>query len=83
MDEKYPTKGALIYPNKEGTALTPKSPAEKAGLKKGDIILSVNNTEIDKNNDLARVIQKYLPDEKLNIRYIRGGEENRKEIILE
>lgn len=46
----FPTEGALV----EGVA--PNSPAEKAGLKKGDLILSVNGTTVDERNALADLV---------------------------
>jgi S1-C subfamily serine protease len=82
MNEKYPNKGALIYPNSEGKAFSPNSPAQKAGLKEGDIILSVNNQPINKSNDLASIIQDHLPGDELDIYYARGDKESRVSITL-
>jgi S1-C subfamily serine protease len=46
----FPSEGALV----EGVAAN--SPAEKAGLKKGDLILSVDGTTVDERNPLADLV---------------------------
>src|SRR5690606_19865558 len=46
-------------------------PAEKAGLKRGDIITSVNNKEILNSNQLRNVIASLHPGEKASIEIIR------------
>ncbi|RLC36270.1 hypothetical protein DRH27_05470, partial [Candidatus Falkowbacteria bacterium] len=48
--DKIFEKGALIYRDKNSVAVKPGSPAEKAGLKEGDIILSIDNIEISDHN---------------------------------
>ena len=45
-----PAEGAFV----EG--VTPGSPAEKAGLKKGDVILSVDGTKVDERNALTDLV---------------------------
>ncbi|MFH1427518.1 MAG: S1C family serine protease [Patescibacteria group bacterium] len=75
-------KGALIYKNNDGIDIVKNSSAEKAKLRAGDIITKVDNIEIDKNNDLVDVIQSYSAGGKINVTYIRTGEENAVEIEL-
>jgi len=43
--------------NKDDVAVMPNSPAEKAGLKEGDIILEIDGIKISENNDLAYLIR--------------------------
>jgi serine protease Do len=43
--------------NKDDVAVMPNSPAEKAGLKEGDIILEIDGIKISENNDLAHLIR--------------------------
>ena len=50
IGDKQNSRGALIYKNKKGIAVEAGSPAEKAGLKSGDIIVSIDNIELDKDN---------------------------------
>jgi len=66
-----PTKdGALV------AAISPGSPAEKAGLKPGDVITSVNSQTVTNPGDLASDIANVDPDHKANIVYLRDGKQN-------
>jgi serine protease Do len=60
-------KGARII------EVTKESAAEKAGLKVGDIITSVNETKIEDGNVLREAIGKFKPEEKVKIGIIRDG----------
>ena len=51
------------------------SPASEAGLKSGDAIVKINNTEILSPRDLARLIASYTPGTDINISIWRDGEE--------
>ena len=64
-------KGAKI------NSVEKESAAEKAGLKKDDIITKVGDTKIEGSDDLYEAIGKYKPDEKVNITYLRDGKENK------
>lgn len=73
-------KGALIYPASDKVAVVKNSPASVAGLAVGDVITWIDNQEINKTNDLADLIAKYKPGDKIAITYLRDGQE--KEIDL-
>jgi serine protease Do len=49
------------------------SPAEKAGLKKDDIITNVNDEKITGPKDLYDAIGKYKPSEKVQISILKDG----------
>jgi len=51
------------------------SPADKAKLKAGDIILQVNDTRISDPEELKDVIGKMDPGTKVEITYLRSGRE--------
>ena len=72
-------EGALIHMDegiKKGSA------AEEAGLKNGDIILSVDNIDINQTNNLTDIIQGYLAKEEITIIYARNEKEKIAKIIL-
>ncbi len=48
--------GIPYYPSKIG-GVSPDFPAEQAGLKKGDIILSINGEEVTRWDDLSKIIR--------------------------
>jgi serine protease Do len=58
------------------TEVTKESPAEKVGLKEGDIITKVNNDKVADADDLYKVIGRYKPGEKINVTYKRNGKES-------
>ena len=52
------------------------SPAKTAGLKSGDTIVKVNNTDILGPRDLAKLIASYTPGTTINLTVWRDGEEH-------
>ena len=62
-------KGALIAEAQANT------PAAAAGLRSGDVIVSVNGEKIDAPRDLSRRVAALGPDKKAEIVYLRDGAE--------
>ena len=60
----------LFTPSTKFGAVIDKSPAASAGLKKDDIILSINGQETREFNDIGRLVNKYGKEE-LSIKYKR------------
>jgi serine protease Do len=61
-------QGALV------SAVEPKSPADKAGIKTGDVILAVDGSTIDSSIELPRVIGEKRPGTKVKLKIWREGE---------
>lgn len=51
------------------------SPADEAGLRKDDLIYAINDTEINKNNNLVRILEDSNVGDETEIKYIREGQE--------
>jgi len=63
------------------TEVEPESPAEKAGLKQGDVILKMNGKDIRTNESLRNTVSLMAPGTKINLTIFRDGKE--KEITVE
>jgi serine protease Do len=55
--------------------VTKDSPAEKAGLKEGDIILEFNGEKIIGSNTMAKIMQKYNVGDTVSLKILRGEDE--------
>ncbi|MCK4777102.1 MAG: trypsin-like peptidase domain-containing protein [Actinomycetia bacterium] len=69
-------KGAIISEAISGT------PADKAGLQRGDIIIKLDENEIESMDDLLTEIRKMKVGDSVTITYIRDNEEQSVELIL-
>lgn len=74
--------GALISANDAGLAFDPTSPAEKAGLKIGDIILRLDSQELKGNLGLAEALATYQAGDLVTFTYLRDGQEKDIDIKL-
>lgn len=73
--------GALIRGDETSPGVIEGSPASKSGLVDGDIILEVDGRQINPQNPLADVIQRYSAGDTVTLKVLRNsGEEN--EILL-
>jgi serine protease Do len=55
-------------------AVEPWSPADRAGLLQGDVLLSLDGEEISSGEQLRRALRARKPDQPTNIRALRAGE---------
>jgi len=69
--------GALIVKGSTSSdvAVTPGSPAAKAGLKEGDVILEIDGAKITSDNTLAQIIAKKSVGDVITMNILSGGSE--------
>ena len=72
--------GALIEPTTDTTggsqpAIAPGSPAEKAGLKAGDIVLAIEGTTVDSEHPLDAQLTSYAPGQSVKLTILRDGKQ--------
>jgi S1-C subfamily serine protease len=58
-------------------------PADKAGLKSGDVLIEYGGRKIDNPLDYQRLHYAYFEGEKVLVKVMRGHEKIRKEVTLE
>ncbi|MEU5424310.1 trypsin-like peptidase domain-containing protein [Streptomyces olivoreticuli] len=76
--------GAKIASGGDGSApaVTPGGPADKAGLKAGDVITKLDDTAIDSGATLISEIWTHRPGDKVTVTYTRDGKQSTTEITL-
>ncbi len=62
--------------------ISPESPAEKAGLQIGDIIIRLGENTITNLKNYTAVLKSFSPGDKAELVFIRNGKEKKTEIIL-
>jgi len=74
MDENRAMLGVTTEQADNGVeiqTITKESGAEKAGLKKGDVIKKIDDKEIESPDDLSETIQDHKPGDKVTVTYER------------
>ncbi len=69
-------KGVLI------NSLTDDSPAAKAGLKPGDVIVRIGDTNIDRVDQLVEILGDRKPGDRIHVVYYRMGKRRETEVTL-
>ena len=70
-------RGALIYSpsGKTGLAVLSGSPAERAGLRAGDIVIAVNGAEVNLDRPLSVAVGTFAKGDTVMLLVIRDGKE--------
>ena len=65
-----------------GSAIEGDSPAAKAGLKDGDVILSINGIQIDQEHPLNALLVQFKPNDTVKLDVLRDGKQLTLEVTL-
>ena len=69
-------RGAIV------TSVAPGGPAEKAGLKRGDVITAVNKQPVADNNNLRNVVASMAPGATVEVTALRNGRDQKFQVAL-
>jgi serine protease Do len=76
---------ALKLKNTEGSLVgdvTPGSPAEKAGIKRGDVIIALDGSKVKDSNDLRNMVAQTKPGTHTEVTLIRDGRKTETTVVL-
>ncbi|MBX2930153.1 MAG: Do family serine endopeptidase [Saprospiraceae bacterium] len=76
---------ALGLESVEGVLITRVSPggaAEEAGMRKGDVIIRINNVKTRTLSEMQEQVGRFRPGNVLSVEYIREGKANQAKVIL-
>ena len=63
--------------------VAPKGAAAQAGLQKGDVIVKVNGIKVDENAQLAELVARQKPGDKVSLTFVRNGSEQTVNVTLQ
>ncbi|MGH7554994.1 MAG: PDZ domain-containing protein, partial [Longimicrobiales bacterium] len=61
---------------------SPGSPAEKAGLRRGDVIIALGDHEVNDLQGLTDALNAHKPGDHVRVKLLRDGSELRIEVTL-
>jgi S1-C subfamily serine protease len=61
----------------------PGSPAQRAGIRSADVIVAVNNTPVATAADLAKILKRLRPGDRVAVTLERGGRRLQVQVVLE
>jgi len=62
--------------------IDPAGPADKAGLKEGDVVKLLDSTLITNSDSLIVAVNRHRPGDVVVIRFVRGGQERSVKVTL-
>lgn len=74
--------GAYIYATGTANPVESGSPADKAGLKSGDIITKINNETVGTQGSLSSILGEYRPSDKVTVVFLRDDKEQTTSLTL-
>ncbi|MBB6173283.1 putative serine protease PepD [Nocardiopsis mwathae] len=84
LDMRFGQDGAPIVSDEQagGDAVVPDGPADKAGLKAGDLIVEFDGRKVSDSTELRLLLSQKQPGDKVEVAYERDGEKRTTTITL-
>jgi putative serine protease PepD len=80
VDTQFTGVGALI--SNESTGITPGGPADKAGLRKGDLIIALDGASVDNSDELIVAIRSKNIGDKVKVKFKRNNITRELDVVL-
>jgi len=71
-----PAQGSLVADGAQISEVTAGSAAADAGLRDGDVITKIDDTQITSSDSLVATVRSYRPGDQVKVTYERGGKED-------
>lgn len=75
--------GAYVMGTNGQSAVVSGSPASKAGIKEGDVIIKINGLAVGERGDVSSLISEYAPGETIEVTLVRGKDTKSVKVTLE
>ncbi len=62
--------------------IRPNGPADRAELKRLDVIIAAANETVTEPRDLQRIVRRYRIGEKVEVSFLRGGKQRKVTVVL-
>lgn len=79
------TRGAYVIPSDQDggeAGVVSGSPADRAGMKEGDVIEAVNGTSIDDSHSLTALLDQHAVGDTVSLRVLRNGKQLNVQVTL-
>jgi putative serine protease PepD len=83
LDPNFSGSGARVSPpDGSHPAVRPNGPADKVGIKSGDVIVAVDGEKVVTADELIVAIRSHVPGQSLRLTYERGGHSTTVTVVL-
>ncbi len=75
-------EGALVLGDEATPAVVSGGPADKAGIKNGDIVTKIGDMTVGEDGGITSIIGQYQPGDTIDVAYLRDGKEATTKVTL-